>query len=49
LDHDDVTWDSSKGENFEEQKERGEDEKKEFKRKVGGSRGTWCREPQTLF
>jgi hypothetical protein len=30
LDHDDVTWDSSKGENFGEQKERGKDEKKEF-------------------
>jgi hypothetical protein len=26
LNHDDVTWDSSKGESFKKQKERGEDE-----------------------
>jgi hypothetical protein len=32
LDHDDVTWDSSKGESFREQgKEKGEDETRSFK------------------
>jgi hypothetical protein len=30
LDHDDVTWDGSKGENFGEQEERGEDETRSF-------------------
>ncbi len=30
LDHDDVTWDSSKRESFEEQEEKGEDETREF-------------------
>jgi len=34
LDHDDVTWDSSKGESSREQgKERGEDETRSFKEK----------------
>jgi hypothetical protein len=34
LDHDDVIWDSSKGENFEEQeKEKEEDETRNFRKK----------------
>jgi hypothetical protein len=49
LDHDDVTWDGSKGDNFGKQGGERRWWDKEFYKRVGRVGGTWSREPHTLF
>jgi len=52
LIHDDVTWDSSKGESSGRKKkgeEKIEDEGEKLERKVGGFGRTYSRKSQTLF
>jgi hypothetical protein len=48
LNHNDVTWDSSKENKWGYEGEKGKWDRK-LERKIGGSRGTCSRKPLTLF